>query len=318
MNESLYNQICEYKVVQFIGFVTLPIRLPLEALYITGRKLYGWLPSVSDDFSWFIYAVNAAVKDLMERTGANFCFARLHLELVKVKEDEDDDDNELGLPNTRPVSYCSAHSNPASRRSSISFEAIDQLRSYTSRNGSSHSFNDELPDSEESSPRNDNRRMSFDLTFGLSGVSCQPSGSGKIDSMETFKTLNFPNSPTEKPKIVVEVLSPTGSENPLEQSGYSSNEDGIFFATSDQKVEPELVVKQEHTEVKGQTVLTVPEVAVDGSESTVGSSCLSYDLVNPEDSIISPLKESEIMQEVTPESSEIVQAEQVTEISATV
>ena len=303
MNESLYNQICEYKIVQLIGFITLPIRLPLEAIYVTGCKLYNWLPSVSDDFGWFIYAVNSAVKDLMEKTGTNLCFARLHLELVNVKDEEEE------KPTSRPVSYCSVHSNPASRRSSISFEAIEQFRSYTSRNGSTPSLHDDCENADNPSltasgdPRAEHRRMSFDLTFGLTNITCQPSGAAKLESMDTYRTLNFPDSQTDAPKIVVELMSPTGSESHFEdkncseigddQSGYSSTDDVIFFETPHPKVEGAENAVERTRDQRGD----VPELKEDGSESTAGSSSLSYDVVNCEGSAISSLKGSDIRPE---------------------
>ena len=115
MNESLYNHICSFKVVQFIGLITLPIRLPLEALYFTGKKIYDWLPEFSEDFNWFVYTVTSAMNELMQKTGTNICFARLRLE-VNMEET---------VPYNRGRNYCAAHSNPGSRRSSISIESSE-------------------------------------------------------------------------------------------------------------------------------------------------------------------------------------------------
>ena len=277
MNETLYNQICEYKIVQFIGLVTLPVRLPLEAIYCTSKKLYNWLPEVSDDFSWFVCSINSAVKELMAKTGTNLCFARLHLELVNVEDPPPS--------NSRPLSYCSMHSNPASRRSSVSFEALEQFRAFASRNESVASMNDGGDNSGETPHENENRSMSFDLTFGVSNITCMPSGSPKFEAMETYKTISYPSESNDKPKVVVELMSPAGSEcnlaqddeNDLENSGYSSD-DVIFFETNVPKNEPEEKTDQ-----------------LDDDESTEDSST-SFDVVT-EGSVFSALKATEVQVE---------------------
>ena len=161
MNESLYNHICSFKVVQFMGLITLPVRLPIEAMYFTGKKIYDWLPEFSEDFNWFIYTVTSAMNELMQKSGTNICFARLRLE-VNMEERSS---------YSKPRSYCSVHSNPSSRRSSFSIESSDG----TTRLLQSTKSIDSLPMLElassdnpaHSSSNSESRTLSIDFQIGV-------------------------------------------------------------------------------------------------------------------------------------------------------